>query len=41
LIEVALFQVGFFVTDPDSKPGCPVFNLTVSLKESAAKKQME
>jgi len=34
-------RVGFFVTDPDSQPGRPVFNLTVSLKESAAKKQIE
>ena len=28
---------GFFCTDPDSKPGHPVFNLTVSLRDTWAK----
>jgi glutaminyl-tRNA synthetase len=26
---------GYFAVDPDSRPGAPVFNRTVSLKESA------
>jgi glutaminyl-tRNA synthetase len=30
-------RVGFFYADPDSKPGAPVFNRTVPLKDSWAK----
>jgi glutaminyl-tRNA synthetase len=30
-------RVGFFFADPDSKPGAPVFNRTVPLKDSWAK----
>jgi glutaminyl-tRNA synthetase len=30
-------RVGFFYTDPDSKPGAPVFNRTVPLKDGWAK----
>ncbi|MGQ9557973.1 MAG: glutamine--tRNA ligase/YqeY domain fusion protein [Desulfurispora sp.] len=30
---------GFFCVDPDSRPGCPVFNRSVSLKDSWAKIQ--
>ena len=29
---------GYFSVDPDSRPGTPVFNRTVSLKDSWAKK---
>ncbi len=32
---------GYFVLDPDSKPGAPIFNRTVSLKDSWAKKNNE
>ena len=32
---------GYFSVDPDSKPGAPVFNRTVSLKDSWAKKNNE
>jgi len=27
-------RIGYFCADPDSKPGAPVFNLTVALKDS-------
>ena len=30
-------RLGYFVVDPDSRPGAPVFNRTVSLKDSWAK----
>lgn len=30
-------RVGYFCMDKDSKPGCPVFNLTVSIKEDPNK----
>jgi glutaminyl-tRNA synthetase len=30
-------RVGFFYTDPDSKPGAPIFNRTVPLKDSWAR----
>ena len=32
---------GYFTADPDSRPGAPVFNRTVSLKDSWAKKNNE
>jgi glutaminyl-tRNA synthetase len=32
-----LERVGFFYVDPDSKPGAPIFNRTVPLKDSWAK----
>ncbi|HEX6214640.1 MAG TPA: glutamine--tRNA ligase, partial [Vicinamibacterales bacterium] len=32
---------GYFAADPDSRPGAPVFNRTVSLKDSWAKKNNE
>ena len=30
-------RIGYFVADPDSKPGAPVFNRTVTLKDAWAK----
>jgi len=30
-------RLGYFCVDPDSKPGCPVFNRTVALKDTWAK----
>jgi glutaminyl-tRNA synthetase len=30
-------RLGYFSVDPDSRPGAPVFNRTVSLKDSWAK----
>ena len=30
-------RLGYFSVDPDSQPGAPVFNRTVSLKDSWAK----
>jgi glutaminyl-tRNA synthetase len=30
-------RIGYFCADPDSKPGKPVFNRTVSLKDTWAK----
>jgi glutaminyl-tRNA synthetase len=30
-------RLGYFAIDPDSRPGAPVFNRTVSLKDSWAK----
>jgi len=30
-------RIGYFVVDPDSRPGAPVFNRTVSLKDTWAK----
>jgi len=30
-------RLGYFCVDPDSRPGAPVFNRTVSLKDSWAK----
>ena len=30
-------RLGYFAVDPDSRPGTPVFNRTVSLKDSWAK----
>src|SRR4029079_4545768 len=30
-------RIGYFCADPDSKPGAPVFNRTVTLKDSWAK----
>jgi glutaminyl-tRNA synthetase len=30
-------RVGYFCVDPDSKPGAPVFNRTVALKDTWAK----
>ncbi len=30
-------RLGYFAVDPDSRPGAPVFNRTVSLKDSWAK----
>ena len=32
-------RLGYFTVDPDSKPGAPVFNRTVSLKDAWAKEQ--
>ena len=32
-------RLGYFVVDPDSKPGAPVFNRTVTLKDSWARVQ--
>ena len=34
-------RIGYFVVDPDGRPGTPVFNRTVSLKDSWAKVQTE
>jgi len=34
-------RLGYFVMDPDSRPGAPVFNRTVGLKDSWAKVQPE
>jgi glutaminyl-tRNA synthetase len=34
-------RLGYFCVDPDSKPGKPVFNRTVALKDSWAKKRGE
>ena len=30
-------RIGYFVADPDSKPGAPAFNRTVTLKDAWAK----
>ena len=30
-------RLGYFAADPDSRPGSPVFNRTVSLKDTWAK----
>ena len=30
-------RLGYFCVDPDSKPGAPVFNRTVALKDTLAK----
>jgi glutaminyl-tRNA synthetase len=30
-------RLGYFCVDPDSKPGAPVFNRTVSLRDTWAK----
>ena len=30
-------RLGYFAVDPDSRPGAPVFNRTVTLKDSWAK----
>ena len=30
-------RMGYFSKDPDSKPGAPVFNRTVALKDSKTK----
>ncbi len=30
-------RMGYFAVDPDAKPGAPVFNRTVTLKDSYAK----
>ena len=30
-------RTGYFAVDPDSRPGAPVFNRTVSLKDSWTK----
>jgi glutaminyl-tRNA synthetase len=30
-------RLGYFCVDPDTKPGAPVFNRTVTLKDSWAK----
>jgi glutaminyl-tRNA synthetase len=35
--RVQFERVGYFCADPDSKPGAPVFNRTVSLKDSWAR----
>jgi len=32
-------RTGYFCADPDSTPGKPVFNLTVTLKDSWAREQ--
>ena len=32
-------RLGYFCVDPDSKPGCPVFNRTVTLRDTWAKIQ--
>jgi len=32
-------RLGYFCVDTDSKPGAPVFNRTVALKDTWAKKQ--
>jgi glutaminyl-tRNA synthetase len=34
-------RIGYFVADPDSGPGAPVFNRTVGLKDSWAKTQAD
>jgi len=30
-------RLGYFCKDPDSKPGAPVFNRTITLKDTWAK----
>jgi len=30
-------RLGYFCADPDSKPGAPVFNRTIALKDTWAK----
>lgn len=35
--RVQFERLGYFCVDPDSKPGAPVFNRTVTLKDSWAK----
>ena len=35
--RVQFERLGYFCVDPDSKPGAPVFNRTVTLKDSCAK----
>jgi glutaminyl-tRNA synthetase len=35
--RVQFERLGYFVVDPDSKPGRPVFNRTIQLKDSWAK----
>ena len=35
--RVQFERIGYFCVDPDSKPGEPVFNRTVTLKDSWAK----
>jgi glutaminyl-tRNA synthetase len=37
--RVQLERVGYFCVDPDSNPGAPVFNRTISLRDSWAGKQ--
>jgi glutaminyl-tRNA synthetase len=32
-------RLGYFAVDPDSRPGAPVFNRTVTLKDTWAKIQ--
>ena len=32
-------RLGYFTVDPDSTPDCPVFNRTVTLKDTWAKEQ--
>jgi glutaminyl-tRNA synthetase len=36
---VQLERLGYFCPDPDSQPGRPVFNRTVTLKDAWAKVQ--
>ena len=35
--RVQFERLGYFCADPDSRPGAPVFNRTVTLKDSWAK----
>jgi glutaminyl-tRNA synthetase len=37
--KIQFERTGYFCIDPDSKPGRPVFNRTVTLKDSWAKAQ--
>jgi len=37
--SVQFERIGYFVRDPDSAPGRPVFNRTVTLKDSWGKRQ--
>jgi glutaminyl-tRNA synthetase len=39
--RVQFERLGYFCADPDSAPGKPVFNRTVSLKDSWAKAQQK
>ena len=34
-------RLGYFAVDPDSTPGAPVFNRTVTLKDSWARAQAQ
>lgn len=38
-LHFQFFRIGYFVTDPDTRPGYPVFNKVVSLKDSWGKRK--